>query len=157
MGKGVAGVGGCGAGQGGCPGPGLSLEAPQFVSLVFSTGVRPQRLPGGPGHQTDAGNWSSQEPHLLLTWAGAVPSGPPTLLPQQPRTMAVGVPGACTTSLDAPSPVWGGDLGPARSEMRPCPGLADLVKVEALGWWELGQGKRLVAAPSPAGQFREVI
>lgn len=160
-GKGAPRVWGCGEGRGDCPGPGTSLEIPQFASLAVSTGVRPQRLPRGPGHQTDAGNWSSQEPHLLLTWAGTVPIDLPTLLPERPPDMAVGVPGASTTGLDSPSPMWEGVSGLARSEMRPCPWLLlwrpDLARVEAPRCWELSQGTRLVAVASPVCQCWEII
>ena len=55
-------------------GPGSCLGVPQLASLAVSTVVRPQCLPGGPGHQADAGNRSRQEPHVLLTGQELFPS-----------------------------------------------------------------------------------
>lgn len=66
-----------------------------------------------------------------------MPIGLPTLLPELPPAMAMGVPGASMTSLDSPLPAWGGVPGLARSEKRPCPWLLlwrpDLVGVQTLG------------------------
>lgn len=128
--------GGGGGGQGGCPGPGAPLGAPQFSSLAVSTGVGPQCLPRGPGHQTDAGNRSSQEPHLLLTWAGAVPIRLPTLLPERPPATAVGVPGARGTSPVFPCLCGEGSRdwpGLRRGHARLLWWKPALVQVEALG------------------------
>lgn len=84
-----------------------------------------------------------------------------TLLPERPPAMAVRVPGAGMTSLDSPSPVWGGVPELARSEKRPCPWLLlwrpDLVRVDALGRWEPSEGTRLVVVTTPICQRREII
>lgn len=140
-GKGAPGVRGCGRARN-------VTIIPQFASLAASAGLRPQRLPGGPGHQTDAGNRSSQEPHLLLTWAGAAPIGLPTLLPEQPPAIAVGVPVPAWPAWTPPRLCMWGVPGLARPKRRPCPAALwrPAHQVGGRGRWEPSGGTGPAAA-----------
>lgn len=107
------------------------LEVPQLASLAVFTVVRPQCLPGGPGHQrmleigrsrtsltSDSGQGCSHAAH-----------------PAERRVHALGVPGASLAGLDSPSPVWGGP-GLRRGRAPDCSGGGQMES----GWRPWGRG-----------------
>lgn len=132
----------------------------QFASLAVSTGVRPQRVPRGPGYQADARNWSCQEPHVLLTWARTVTHRWPTPLPGAPHPWLWGAWGP-QDHLNSTSPFGEGVPSLARPDRRPRPWLLlwspSPVRVMALWPWEPGQGRGVIAVAASLCQHQEII